>query len=121
MTDGQQILIKAAVGAFGNTIHSFIQRESTHDFFLPGFAFIENTLKSSSIVFTDIDHIAICIPAESLNHWTDFYCKAFHFQQTHEENVYTGYSGMNSKVVQSAKGEIKLTLVEPAPVNTHHK
>ena len=114
--DGQQTLIKAAVRAFGDTIHSFIQRdESTHDLFFPGFDFIRNIHAPSNGNLTTIDHVAICIPAKTLNHWTDFYCKVFGFQQTHEENVYTEYSGMNSKVVQSAKGEIKLTLVEPAP------
>jgi 4-hydroxyphenylpyruvate dioxygenase len=44
----------------------------------------------------------------------DFYNHVMGFHQTHQEDIVTDYSGMNSKVVQNRRGPIKFPIMEPA-------
>src|SRR5947207_15348483 len=46
--------------------------------------------------------------------WVDFYNNVLGFHQSHQEDVMTEYSAMNSKVVEDATGQIKFALLEPA-------
>ncbi|MBY0463010.1 MAG: 4-hydroxyphenylpyruvate dioxygenase [Alphaproteobacteria bacterium] len=104
----------ASVTCFGDTIHTFIQRERNKEWRMPFYKpFQDNKLKIDAGL-VGIDHIAIALEKGQLNTWEEFYHNAFNFQQTHREDVYTEYSGMNSLVMSNPKGTIKFPLVEPA-------
>jgi 4-hydroxyphenylpyruvate dioxygenase len=49
-----------------------------------------------------------------LDQWIDFYEKILGFHRSHQEDIYTEYSAMNSKVAQNANGRIKLPIMEPS-------
>jgi len=108
-------LTRATVGLYGDTVHSFIQREHTNGTgaFLPGFQPLK-IAPAASTGLTEIDHLAICLDRGSMNEWVDFYKQALGFTQLHEEVIETEYSAMNSKAVQGADGRIKFVLIEPA-------
>ena len=108
-------VIKATIGVYGDTVHSFIQRDHYAGAFLPSYQAIRNQPPVEAIGLEGIDHVAISIEPGKLNQWVEFYKNVLGFQQSHQEDVATDYSAMNSKVVQNSTGSIKLPMMEPAP------
>lgn len=105
----------ATIACFGDTVHTFIQREKDERWAMPFYRTFR-TIKSgtTAVGLLEIDHIAIALEKGQLNTWKEFYQNALGFQLTHKEDVYTGYSGMNSLVMSNTTGTIKFPLVEPA-------
>ena len=113
--DDEGEIVKASIEVFGDTVHSFIERKNYAGKFMPGFRAVENVPPPPfSTELSEIDHLAISIPAGQLDQWVEFYEDTLGFHQSHHEDVATEYSAMNSKVVQNESGQIKLPLVEPA-------
>jgi 4-hydroxyphenylpyruvate dioxygenase len=109
-------LTKSAVATFGDTIHSFIQREGELDAFFPNYLSLESALPATaSSGLTEIDHVAISVERGELDRWIDFYQGSLGFHLSHQEDITTELSAMNSKVVQSTTGRIKFPIMEPAP------
>lgn len=111
--DGQ--VIKATIGAFGDTVHTFIQRRDFKGGFLPRFnAFVNPSPPAAQIGLQEIDHIAVSAEEGRLEEWVHFYKEVLNFEQTHQEDVETKYSAMSSKVVQNSSGSVKFPIVVPA-------
>jgi 4-hydroxyphenylpyruvate dioxygenase len=107
-------VVKATIAAYGDTVHSFIQRGDYSGSFFPNFVAIKNPPPPVSPCLAAIDHIAVSLEAGQLDQWVEFYQEVLGFQQSHEEDVETEYSAMNSKVVQNSTGRVKFPMVEPA-------
>ncbi len=107
-------VLKATIAAYGDTVHSFVQRNAYQGPFLKGYRALSGGESNSRIGLLEVDHIAISAEAGMLSELVDFYCEVFGFHQSHEENVSSEYSAMNSKVVQDSAGRIKFPIVEPA-------
>ncbi|HEY1353975.1 MAG TPA: 4-hydroxyphenylpyruvate dioxygenase [Ktedonobacteraceae bacterium] len=109
-------LIKATVAVYGDTVHSFIQRESSESFFLPDYqAFASPGAPTLSLDLDAFDHFAVSLPPGDLARWLDFYTRAFGFTPIHEEAIATEFSAMQSKAVEDSSGQIKFVLIEPVP------
>jgi len=104
----------ASVTCFGDTIHTFIQREKSKKWGMPFYKHFQDNKSEPNVGLLEIDHIAVALEKGQLSAWKEFYQNALNFQQTHREDVYTEYSGMNSLVMSNPKGTIKFPLVEPA-------
>jgi 4-hydroxyphenylpyruvate dioxygenase len=115
LQDDHGYVYRATVAAYGDTVHSFVQRDGYNGPFLPGYQSLTNRESRSRIGLREIDHIAVGAGAGMLNELVEFYRDVFGFHQSHEENVASEYSAMNSKVVQDSSGRIKFPIVEPAP------
>jgi 4-hydroxyphenylpyruvate dioxygenase len=109
-------IIKATIGAYGDTVHSLVQRSDYEGPFFPTYAAI-NKASPSSIAphLISVDHVAVSLGAGMLDEWVEFYERVMGFHVSHQENVNTGKSSMRSKAVQSWDGKIKFPLVEPVP------
>ncbi len=107
-------LIKATIATCGHTVHSFIQREGSQHAFFPQYRAITKALPALSSGLEVIDHVAISVEKGALDQWVDFYKSILDFHQSHQEDVFTEYSAMNSKVVQNGNGSIKFPVMEPA-------
>ncbi len=105
-------IIKASIQTFGDTQHSFIERDQTNTFYLPFYEMSSN-YKNSEIGLTNIDHLAIALDYPTLDTWRKFYEEVFSFSLTQEEIVNTDNSGMNSIVMASKDNAIKFVFVEP--------
>lgn len=114
LEDEQGQVVRASVRAFGDTVHSFIQRGEFEGKFLPNFREIKDPPPASPVGLTTIDHIAVSAEADTLDEWVNFYEEVFDFRQTQQEEVETEYSAMNSKVVQNETGSVKFPIVTPA-------
>ena len=107
-------VVKATVAAFGDTVHTFVQRERGGRSFFPNFRAVENPQPAESAGLTSIDHVAVTVERGCLDGLVDFYNRVMGFHQSHQEDILTDYSGMNSKVVQNRRGPIKFPIMEPA-------
>lgn len=115
--DEQGRVIKATVAAFGDTVHTFVQRADYIGTFLPFYAPLTQMAAevAKPMGVSEIDHFGISVEAGMLNGWVDFYTKVFGFQHVHEEHVVTANSAMHSSVVQDRSGVVKFPMQEPAP------
>jgi 4-hydroxyphenylpyruvate dioxygenase len=104
---------KATIGAFGDTVHSFIERDGKGSNFFPTFQPIENSAPSAQTGLTSIDHVALSVAPSQLNELVDFYNHTLNFHHSFTEDIVTDYSSMNSKVVENGSGRIKFPIVEP--------
>lgn len=113
--DSQGSVVKTSIVAYGDTVHSFIQRDNNAESFSLGYHAIENPLPTFSTGLLEIDHLAVNVERGSVDQWVDFYRQIMGFHQSQQQDISTEYSAMNVKVVQSCTGQIKFTIVEPAP------
>ena len=115
---GEARVTRATVAAMGDVVHSFIQREARGGAadFLPGvFQPVTEGFPAPTFeAFTALDHLAIALEPGMLEPMVRFYREVFGFHESHEENVRTGESGMNSKVMQNDNGRICFPMMEPA-------
>jgi 4-hydroxyphenylpyruvate dioxygenase len=108
------LLVKSTIAACGHTVHSFIERGGSQYTLPPQYRALPKTSPVLSTGLETIDHIAISVEHGTLKEWADFYKNVLDFHQSHNEDVFTEYSAMNSTVVQSANGRIKFPIMEPA-------
>jgi 4-hydroxyphenylpyruvate dioxygenase/4-hydroxymandelate synthase len=106
-------VVKATIAGPGDLVHSFIQRDGATSGFLPDVYLPLETAASGEELFTALDHVALCLERGTLMDTVAFYRDVLGFEQTHEENVRTEYSGMNSRVMQTAGGRICFPMQEP--------
>lgn len=111
--DGCGVAVRATIGAFGDTVHSFVQRAEYQGRFLPGYQPFEASAPVFPVGLTEVDHVAVSLEEGKLDGMVEFYTEVLGFHKSHQEMVWTGKSGMNSKVVEDATGTIKFPLQEP--------
>jgi 4-hydroxyphenylpyruvate dioxygenase len=105
---------KATIAVYGDTVHSFIERESYHGPFFPHYQAIDDLSPIRRVGLAAFDHIAISLGDGELDQWANFYSNVLDFHQSHQEDVTTEYSAMNSKVMENGTGRIKFPMMEPA-------
>lgn len=106
-------VVQATVTAFGDLVHSFIERDSYQGPFLPGYRPLNGKLPVGTIGFNRVDHIAICVEPGTLDECVEYYINVHGFHQSRAEDVSNEYSGMNSRVVQNESGSVIFVLIEP--------
>jgi len=112
--DAHGRVTRATIGAPGDTVHSFVQRNGYEGTFIPGFERLADAPEGVPTGLTEVDHVAVSMEAGDLDRWIDFYKNVLGFHQSHHEMVWTKNSAMNSKVVEDASGKIKFPIQEPA-------
>jgi 4-hydroxyphenylpyruvate dioxygenase len=109
-------VVRATIGAPGDTVHSLVERHGYGAALFPGFEPIVDAPATRPTGFVEVDHVAVSMEQGQLDGWIAFYKDVLGFHQSHQEMVWTKNSAMNSKVVEDASGKIKFPIVEPA----HH-
>lgn len=107
--------ISACIRTYGDTIHTFVQRNEYKGAFAPGYKSIEKKGESSGLLI--IDHIVGNVEVEKMEDWVEFYQKIFGFyvyQYFDAKDISTKYSALVSKVMANKSGSIKLPINEPA-------
>jgi 4-hydroxyphenylpyruvate dioxygenase len=113
LEDEHGSVTKATIGAFGDTVHTFVERKDYRGAFLPTFQPVTNPPPVRPTGLYAIDHVAVSIEAHKMNELVDYYIQVLGFHHSYSEDILTEYSGMNSKVVQDSTGAIKFPIVEP--------
>lgn len=113
---------RAALKAYGDTIHSVVERDGYNGNFWPGFVPYEQIFGAppECANLNDlkvIDHVVANVELGRMNVWVDFYEKILGFsqmQQFSDDQISTEYSALMSKVMSGGNGKIKLPINEPA-------
>ncbi len=111
----------ATIRAYGDTTHSFVNRDRYRGVFAPGYQPIDPDRYSPATYhptgLAAIDHIVGNVEEGKMNEWVKFYQDVMGFTQLvsfDDKDISTEYSALMSKVVQGGNGRIKFPINEPA-------
>jgi 4-hydroxyphenylpyruvate dioxygenase len=109
---------RSTVAAYGDTTHTFVQRDGYRGPFAPGYeaARLPSPV-GPPVGLTQIDHVVANVPEGALEAWVHWYRRVFGLDElTHfdEEQISTEYSALRSTVVWNG-GRVVLPVNEPAP------
>jgi 4-hydroxyphenylpyruvate dioxygenase len=105
----------ATIAAYGDTVHTFVERSGYDGPFLPGFARREDATPGAGL--TGIDHVVGNVELGSMEAWVRYYEDVFGMREISrftDGAVATEYSALMSKVVASGDGRVKFPINEPA-------
>jgi 4-hydroxyphenylpyruvate dioxygenase len=108
----------SAIAAYGDTIHSFVERRNYSGAFLPGYVPVEGAdpvARPSGL--RQVDHIVANVGLGEMNAWVRFYEQVMGFQlyQTFDDrDISTEYSALMSKVMANGNARVKFPINEPA-------
>jgi 4-hydroxyphenylpyruvate dioxygenase len=105
----------ATIATYGDTVHTFVEREAYGGAFLPGYQ--ARDVKGTDFGLAAVDHIVGNVELGAMNRWVDFYAQVMGFSQLihfDDADISTEYSALMSKVMQDGTGKIKLPINEPA-------
>ncbi|HEV2688628.1 MAG TPA: 4-hydroxyphenylpyruvate dioxygenase [Bryobacteraceae bacterium] len=108
----------SAIAAYGDTIHSFVERKNYRGVFLPGFRAVESEdTVARPVGLKYIDHMVGNVGWGQMNAWVDFYRNVMGFQlyqHFDDSDISTEYSALMSKVMSNGNGRVKFPINEPA-------
>jgi 4-hydroxyphenylpyruvate dioxygenase len=115
--DGQGTVKMASIAAYGDTIHTFVERSNYNGVFLPGYrAEAEDKLaRPTGLLY--VDHMVGNVGWNEMNRWVDFYANVMGFslyQHFDDKDISTEYSALMSKVMANGNGRVKFPINEPA-------
>ncbi len=108
----------SAIAAYGDTIHTFVERKNYHGAFLPGFRAVEGgdrVVRPVGLKY--IDHMVGNVGWGQMNSWVGFYRDIMGFQlyqHFDDKDISTEYSALMSKVMSNGNGRVKFPINEPA-------
>jgi 4-hydroxyphenylpyruvate dioxygenase len=110
-------VVRAAIGTYGETIHSLIQRDNYSGTFFPGFEDLPGAGDSKGFGLRYVDHVVGNVELGKMDEWVAFYEKVMGFTELKhfsDDDISTEYSALMSKVVWDGEGKIKMPINEPA-------
>jgi 4-hydroxyphenylpyruvate dioxygenase len=111
----------ATIHAFGDTSHTFVNRDRYKGVFAPGYKPLDADRYSPRtfhpVGLRHIDHVVTNVEEGRMNDWVHFYETVMGFSQLvhfDDKDISTEYTALMSKVMQSGGGRIKFPINEPA-------
>lgn len=107
-----------SIAAYGDTLHTFVERKDYRGVFLPGYHPVESedTLaRPTGLRY--IDHMVGNVGWGEMNRWAAFYQDVLGFQvfqSFDDKDISTDYSALMSKVMSNGNGRVKFPINEPA-------
>jgi 4-hydroxyphenylpyruvate dioxygenase len=121
LEDGHGVYEYATIQAYGDTTHTFVNRDRYRGVFVPGYEPLDPERYSPRtfhpVGLKSIDHIVANVAEGEMNQWVQFYEKVMGFSllvSFDDKDISTEYSALMSKVVQNGSGRIKFPINEPA-------
>jgi 4-hydroxyphenylpyruvate dioxygenase len=112
-------VVHSAIAAYGDTVHSFVQRDDYSGPFLPGYRAEEAIAdEGPDVGIKLVDHIVCNVELGKMNEWAEFYARVMGFNQlVHftDAQISSEYTALMSKVMWDGVGRVKLPINEPAP------
>lgn len=121
VTDEHGTVRLAAIAAYGETLHTLVDRSRYRGPYLPGY--VERTSSHTKRpgapkrVFQALDHVVGNVELGKMDEWVAFYNRVMGFTNMAEfvgDDIATEYSALMSKVVASGNHRVKFPLNEPA-------
>jgi 4-hydroxyphenylpyruvate dioxygenase len=107
----------SSIAAYGDTIHTFVERKDYRGAFFPGFRAVEEDLIARPVGLLHIDHMVGNVGWGQMDAWVAFYRDVMGFQlyqHFDDKDISTEYSALMSKVMSNGNGRVKFPINEPA-------
>ncbi len=105
----------ASINTYGDTLHTFINRDNFRGHFLPNYR--EHFEAGEGIGIQEIDHCVGNVELGQMNHWVHWYEEVLGFKQLisfDDNDISTEYTALMSKVMAGGGGRVKFPINEPA-------
>jgi 4-hydroxyphenylpyruvate dioxygenase len=121
VTDEHGTVRVASIAAYGDTVHSLVDRSGYTGVYLPGYVerrsgFVKRD-GAPKRLFQALDHVVGNVELGHMDEWVGFYNKVMGFVNMAEfigDDIATDYSALMSKVVANGNHRVKFPLNEPA-------
>jgi 4-hydroxyphenylpyruvate dioxygenase len=121
VTDEHGTVRIASIAAYGDTVHSLVDRSRYDGPYLPGYVsrmsgFVKRE-GAPKRLFQALDHVVGNVELGHMDEWVGFYNKVMGFVNMAEfigDDIATDYSALMSKVVANGNHRVKFPLNEPA-------
>ena len=113
--DGEVVI--AAIGTYGDTIHSLVERRNYRGAFLPGFRTVTPRYQPKGVGLQYVDHCVGNVELGQMNRWVQYYGDVMGFRNLitfDDTDISTEYSSLMSKVMANGNDRIKFPINEPA-------
>ena len=110
-------VVTASIRAYGDTIHTFVDRSNYSGPYLPGYQPTSHWAPATGTGLARIDHVVCNVELGKMNDWAKYYADIMGFSQLHhfdDEAISTDFTALMSKVLWDGEGRIKLPINEPA-------
>jgi 4-hydroxyphenylpyruvate dioxygenase len=117
LKDNHGMVKLASIAAYGDTIHTFVERAGYSGPFLPGFRPEPEDKLARPTGLLYIDHMVGNVGWNEMNRWVDFYSHVMGFslyQHFDDKDISTEYSALMSMVMANGNGRVKFPINEPA-------
>jgi 4-hydroxyphenylpyruvate dioxygenase len=111
-------VVVSSVQAYGDTIHSFVERGGYEGVFAPGFVEHESDARDvPDVGVEEIDHVVASVELGRMDELVGYYARVMGFEQLHhfdDEQISTDYSALMNKVMWDGAGRVRFPVCEPA-------
>jgi 4-hydroxyphenylpyruvate dioxygenase len=121
LEDSHGVYEYATIRTYGDTTHTFVNRDRYRGVFAPGFEAIDperyGPRRMRDVGLKAVDHIVGNVELGQMDRWVNFYKDVMGFSQLvhfDDKDISTEYTALMSKVVQGGGGRIKFPINEPA-------
>jgi 4-hydroxyphenylpyruvate dioxygenase len=117
ISDDNGLVITASIAAYGDTIHTFVERGYYNGPFLPGFRAEPADTVVRPTGLKHVDHMVGNVGWHAMDEWVNFYSNVMGFQlyqHFDDKDISTEYSALMSKVMANGNGRVKFPINEPA-------
>ena len=118
LTDARGEARLASIAAYGDTIHTFVERRNYGGAFLPGFEEVEGEdAIARPAGLEHIDHMVANVGWGEMDRWVAFYRDVMGFRMFRhfdDKDISTEYSALMSKVMANGNDRVKFPINEPA-------
>ena len=117
LSDDGGDVVTSAIQTYGDTIHTFVQREGYKGAFMPGFEPDESKIEIAPVGLQFVDHAVGNQPDGKMEEVVNFYQNIFGFKRlwtVDDDDVSTEFTALRSVVVSDEDEVIKMPINEPA-------
>ncbi|MHB8637859.1 MAG: 4-hydroxyphenylpyruvate dioxygenase [Fimbriimonadaceae bacterium] len=105
----------ASIHTYGDTLHTFINRDKFKGHFMPHFERLHQP--GDPIGLVEVDHCVGNVELGAMNTWVHWYEEVLGFKQLisfDDKEISTEYTALMSKVMANGNGRVKFPINEPA-------
>jgi 4-hydroxyphenylpyruvate dioxygenase len=109
--------VTATVATYGDTVHTFVERDGYGGAFMPGFVGSSGPRAPHAVGLTHVDHCVGNVGWNEMERWADYYRRVFGFSQLvsfDDKDISTEYTALRSKVMSDPDRRVKFPINEPA-------
>jgi len=111
-------IITATIATYGETVHTFVQRDGYLGAFMPGYEALSNVdFAPVDVGLRYVDHCVGNVNLGDMNKYAEFYADVMGFRNLlsfDDKDISTEYSALMSKVMANGNDRIKFPINEPA-------